>query len=188
MDGQSNGGFRSLEDSYVYRSGSSTTRFRQALCGGDTELKVKESKCLWNQPRVEYLGHIILAVGVKVDLAKVQNMMQWQILKTLKELQGFLGLTSYYRRFVANYRKIAAPLTRCGEFHWTEVRMKAFEALKKAITIALVLALPNFTKPFVVKCDALGTRIRVVLMQEGRLVAYMSKTLSMKNQMMSTYE
>ncbi|XP_073003535.1 uncharacterized mitochondrial protein AtMg00860-like [Typha latifolia] len=117
----------------------------------DNELKVKESKCLWGQPRVKYLGYIISAVGVEANLAKVQNMVQWQIPKTLKELRGFLGLTGYYRRFITNYGKIVAPLTsllKKEEFHWTEAAMKAFEALKKAMTTTLVLALPDFTKPF----------------------------------------
>ncbi|XP_072950434.1 uncharacterized mitochondrial protein AtMg00860-like [Typha angustifolia] len=97
----------------------------------------------------------------------------------------------YYRRFIANYGKIAAPLTslpKKGEFHWNEVATKAFEALKKAMTTALVLALPNFTKPFVVKSNVLGIGSGAILMQEGRPVAYMRKILSMKNQMMPTYE
>ncbi|XP_073009097.1 uncharacterized mitochondrial protein AtMg00860-like [Typha latifolia] len=84
----------------------------------DNELKVKESKCLWGQPRVEYC-QIISMVGAEDDPSKVQNMVQWQIPKTPKELRGFLGLMGYYHRFVANYGKIAAPLTsllKKGEF------------------------------------------------------------------------
>ncbi|XP_073001510.1 uncharacterized mitochondrial protein AtMg00860-like [Typha latifolia] len=123
----------------------------------DNELKVKKSKYLWGQPIVEYLGHIISVAGVEADPAKVQNMVRWQIPKTPKKLRGFLGLTGYCHRFIANYGKIAAPLTsllKNGGFHWIEAATKAFEALKKAMTTALVLALPDFTKPYcgVMRC------------------------------------
>ncbi|XP_072983551.1 uncharacterized mitochondrial protein AtMg00860-like [Typha latifolia] len=74
----------------------------------DNKLKVKESKYLWGQSRVEYIGHIISAAGVEVDPTKVQSMVQWQIPKTPKALRGFLGLMGYYHRFIANYDKIAA--------------------------------------------------------------------------------
>ncbi|XP_073010958.1 uncharacterized mitochondrial protein AtMg00860-like [Typha latifolia] len=98
------------------------------------ELKAKDSKCSWGQQRVDYLGHIITKDGVEVDPNKIQNMVDWPLPKTTKELCGLLGLTGYYRRFVANYSKVAAPLTallRKGAFSWTDKAREAFEALKR---------------------------------------------------------
>ncbi|XP_072998539.1 uncharacterized mitochondrial protein AtMg00860-like [Typha latifolia] len=111
--------------------------------------------------------------------------------KTTKELCGFLGLTSYYRRFVVNSGKVAAPLTsllRKGAFSWTDKARGALEALKKAMISAPVLALVDFIKPFTIEYDASEVGVGVVLMQEGRPVAYMSKAFFERSQLLSTYE
>ena len=111
-------------------------------------------------------------------------MQYWPHPKTLKRLHGFLGLTGYYRKFVKNCGKIAAPLTallKKNSFTWTPSASQDFQTLKMAMCITLVLALPNFTKTFVLECDASGKGIGVVLMQEGRTLAFTRKKLSERN-------
>ena len=130
---------------------------------------MKRSKCAFGSSEVEYLGHIVTKDGVRVDPKKVVAMKEWPHLKTLKSLRGFLGLTGYYRKFVKNYPQFSSPLTlvlRKNAFSWSEVAEKAFLSLKDAMCTTPVLAVPDFTKPFILEWDALGRGIGVVLMQE----------------------
>nr|MDZ8005255.1 RNase H-like domain-containing protein [Nostoc sp. DedSLP05] len=157
----------------------------------DNRLYAKRSKCDFGRTEVEYLGHIISMNGVKVDPRKIEDMKNWPKPKTLKKLRGFLGLTGYYRKFVCNYGRIAAPLTtllKKNSFHWTPVADKAFEHLKQAMCTTPVLAMPDFTKSFIIETDACDTGIGAVLMQEGRPLAFLSKALSGRNLGRSTYE
>ena len=120
------------------------------------------------QKEVEYLGHIISHEGVKVYPNNIKAMMDWPIHKTLKNLRGFLGLTGYYRKFLRNYGRISTPLTtliKKDSFSWTPEETKAFEQLKELMCKSPILTTPDFTKSFIVECDALGNGIGVVLMQ-----------------------
>jgi hypothetical protein len=155
------------------------------------QLFLKQSKCAFGASEVEYLGHLVGKDGVRVDPKKIEAMQDWPHPKTLKSLRGFLGLTGYYRKFVKNYGKIAAPLTtllKKNSFNWTPAAAQAFQTLKMAMCTTPVLALPDFTKTFVLECDASGKGIGAVLMQAGRPLAFTSKQLSEKNLGKPIYE
>ena len=120
------------------------------------QLFANGNKCHFGKSSVEYLGHIISSEGVAADNNKIQVMLNWPPL-SLTALSGFLGLTGYYHRFVANYGSIAVPLTELLKkynFHWGPQVETAFQTLKTAISKILVLALPDFTKSFIVETEA----------------------------------
>ncbi|WVZ96404.1 hypothetical protein U9M48_042044, partial [Paspalum notatum var. saurae] len=159
---------------------------------GKHQFCIKLSKCSFAQREIEYLGHCISAKGVATEPSKVRAVQEWPVPATLKELRGFLGLTGYYRKFIRNYGMIARPLTQLLKkgvaFQWTSVTDEAFQLLKKAMIEAPVLAIPDFSKPFVIETDASDFGLGAVLMQEGHPVAYLSKHLSERNSGLSTYE
>lgn len=150
----------------------------------------KGSKCHFFQKSIEYLGHLVSGEGVRADPSKVEAMNNWPQPKNLKQLCGFLGLTGYYRRFVAGYATIAAPLTELlkkDSFVWGEKATIAFECLKQAMMKTPALQLPDFGKTFVVETDASNVGIGGVLMQEGHLIAFFSKKLGPRSMAASTY-
>lgn len=156
------------------------------------KLYAKRTKCLFGLKALDYFGHInfIRWCGG----GPLQNHMyvgMAQTPKTIKALRGFLGLIGYYRNFVKDYGKISRPLTdmlKKDYFTWNSEVEEAFENLKRPMTSTPVLALPDFSKTFVIECDALGKGIGAVLMQEGKPLAFLSKALSTKNLGLSTYE
>ncbi|KAL3504668.1 hypothetical protein ACH5RR_034509 [Cinchona calisaya] len=128
------------------------------------QLVAKKSKCTFAQKQVEYLGHIILEEGVSAEC-----MIYWPKPENLKQLRGFLRLTGYYRRFVSGYGAIAKPLTEMlkkDNFKWSEKSEKAFERLKLTMSTTPVLALPNFSKSFIIETDACYGGLGAVLMQD----------------------
>jgi len=105
-------------------------------------LFVKRSKCAFGSNTIQYLGHIISANGVAIDLAKVQAVHDWPQPRSTWAVRGFLSLAGYYHKFVCDYGSIAAPLTtllRKDGFLRTEEATTAFEALKLAVTSGPVL-------------------------------------------------
>jgi hypothetical protein len=156
------------------------------------QLLIKHSKCLFAQPKLEYLGHVISGAGVSTDPAKVLAMKDWPVPRNLKEVRGFLGLTGYYRKFIKNYGVLSRPLTdllkKSVQFQWTPTTETAFRTLQQALLDAPVLAVPDFTQPFVVETDACQTGVVAVLMQRDHPVAHLSKALCPKNQALSTYK
>ena len=120
------------------------------------QLYAKRSKCSFAQIEVEYIGHIISDQRVMADPKKVESILSWPKPTTVRQLKGFLGLEGYYRKFVKGYGTIAKPLTlllKKDGFYWNAEADKAFQKLKLAMCSILVLALPDFTKPFVIETD-----------------------------------
>lgn len=154
-------------------------------------LIANQKKCVFAQPSLDYLGHIIYVEGVAADPSKVHAIEQWPTPKSVKEVRGFLGLKGYYHHFVKNYGLLARPLTELLKkvvFHWGQTESDAFTTLKLTMVSLSVLAMPNFDKLFVVESNASGTGIGVVLMQEGHPIAYFSRALSSSSRLKSVYE
>ncbi|XP_021617962.1 uncharacterized mitochondrial protein AtMg00860-like [Manihot esculenta] len=127
------------------------------------QLFAKMSKCSFGTTQIEYLGHVITAEGVTTSSHKIQFVQCWPIPQNIKQLRSFLGLTSYYQRFIQGYGRLAKPLTELlkkGAFEWNETAQEAFITLKQAMINGPVLALPNFSKPFIVETDASGEGIK----------------------------
>ena len=147
----------------------------------DRKLFAKLSKCDFWLEKVQFLGHVISKDGVAVDPNKVESVMEWQQPTTPTEVRSFLGLAGYYRKFIEGFSKLALPLTKLTrkneKFVWNEKCDQSFQELKRRLTTAPVLILPDPKRTFEVYCDASGQGLGCVLMQEGRVVAYASRQL-----------
>jgi hypothetical protein len=130
---------------------------------------------------VPFLGHAVSSEGIVVDPGKVKEVLEWKPPTIVSEIRSFLGLAGYYRRFILNFSKIAKPITvllkKGNKYVWSEACDEAFKHLKKLLTTLPMLAQPDTTKPFDVYCDASGTGLGGVLMQEGQVLSYSSRQL-----------
>ena len=161
---------------------------------GAANLKVKPSKCDLFATQVKYLGHIISAEGIRADPAKVESVREWPVPKTQTEVKSFIGLASYYRRFVKGFADIARPLHQLTEkgkkFRWGDDCQEAFVQLKSRLITAPVLAYPDPQKMFVLDTDASDVGIGAVLSQESddgeHVVAYASRALSKEERRYAT--
>jgi len=134
-------------------------------------LYAKLEKCVFHQPQVEFLGYIISGEGLSMDPKKIQTVTEWKKPAIVRDVQCFLGFANFYRIFIQNYSKIAAPLTRLtrkDKLEWNVEADQAFETLKKAFTTAPILTHPDFQKPFFLETDAFDFALGVILSQPDK--------------------
>ncbi|GBM48620.1 Transposon Ty3-I Gag-Pol polyprotein [Araneus ventricosus] len=135
----------------------------------NANLKLSPKKCRFFQKEVTYLGHVISAEGVKTDPGKIKAVVDWPRPETIHDLRSFLGLCTYYRRFVKNFSTTARPLHKLTEaksnFNWTEECEKSFNSLKQALTSSPILTYPRTDKDFILDTDASNEGIGAVLSQ-----------------------
>ena len=140
----------------------------------ERRIRLKPKKCEFAKPQVAFLGFIVSGEGIKPDPQKVDKLRNYPVPTNVKQLRAFLGLGSYYRRFIPGFASVAAPLnalTTEAEWNWTDECQKVFEALRTAIVEGVVQDHPDFSKPFIVDTDASEIGMGAILSQvddEGR--------------------
>ena len=160
------------------------------------QLYAKVSKCAFFQSSVEYLGHIVSAEGLAVDPAKVKAVQEWKVPTSVTEIRSFLGLAGYYRRFIPQFAKIAAPLTNLTRkntpFTWSLREGEAFKELKEVLQHAPVLQLADPTRDYIVTTDASDFAMGAVLSQvweDGEHpIAYESRKMNATKMNYPTHE
>ncbi|TQE09442.1 hypothetical protein C1H46_004935 [Malus baccata] len=155
-------------------------------------LYAKFSKCQFWLEEVAFLGHVISAQGILVDPQKIAAVENWEQPRTVTEVRSFLGLASYYRRFVKNFSVIALPLTKLTrkevKFEWDSKCEQSFQQLKHFLTHAPVLALPDDDGNFEIYSDASLNGLGCVLMQHGNVIAYASRQLKIHEKNYPTHD
>ncbi|GBG71817.1 hypothetical protein CBR_g9227 [Chara braunii] len=159
------------------------------------QCKINREKSSFGVPSVIYLGHVISGEGLAPEATKVAVVQDWPRPANIRDVRSFLGLASYYRKFIKNFSGIAAPLTdltkKDASFLWTSECQEAFTRLKEALIRAPVLKLPDPTLPFVLTTDA-SQYVGAVLQQDDgnglQPIEYMSKKIKTKKLQDSTYE
>ena len=184
-----------LDDTIVYSPNfeqhlQDLNKVFQALA--DANLTLKASECHFCRSEMTFLGHLITPDGIKPDSGLTSSILAFQKPTTVKDVQAFLGLTDYYRRFIKHYAKVAEPLLKLirsqpsgsnnTPIAWNDDCTVAFNTLKQKLVSPPIMHSPNFSFPFILELDACEYVIGCVLTQEydnhKYVMAYASRTLS----------
>jgi hypothetical protein len=156
------------------------------------QLYAKLSKCSFHQNIIHYLGHIIFEDGIAMDPQKIESIREWTTPKNVTEVRSFMGLASYYRRFIAGFSRIAHPITylqRKGKkFQWTEECERSFRQLKQLSTTAPILRILDLNEDFTVRTDASKEGLGVVLSQKGFVICFESIKLKENERLYATHD
>lgn len=155
-------------------------------CLLDANLRLKPSKCSLFQKEVIFLGHKVSRDGISCDPDKIKAIEEWGVPANVRDVRSFLGIASYYRKFIQGFSTIASPITaltkKGAKFVWDDKCQQAFQILKEKLVSAPILVYPQQEGRFILDTDASNDGLGAVLsqLQEGRehVVAYASKTLS----------
>lgn len=149
-------------------------------------IRLKASKCRFARRKIDILGFRISQDGQEVQSEKVRAVVKMRQPRSIREVQSFLGMANYYRKFIQNFAQIVRPLydltKKENEWNWTKEQQRAFEKVKLVLTNAPILAHPDFSKTFILETDASNFQIGAVLLQEGsdgkeHVIAYASRSL-----------
>ena len=148
-------------------------------------LKLKPSKCQLMQTSIEFLGFIVGGNGIRTDPKKVETVQTWPRPTNLHEVRSFVGLCSYYRKYVSDFAGLCAPLHKLTHKHavfkWSADCERGFRALKEALTESPVLSMPADEGTYYLDTDASNESIAAVLQQEQdgeiKVIAYASRLL-----------
>ena len=136
----------------------------------ENELFINQKKCEFFRDEITFLVFIIKRGKISMKPRKVEAIQNWSVPTTIKEIQAFLGLASFYKKFMRNFSSICAPLTDClkrGNFKWTLSQQKNFVDIKRRLASSPVLQLPDFSSPFEIAVDACGTGIGASYLNEA---------------------
>ncbi|RVW62215.1 Retrovirus-related Pol polyprotein from transposon 17.6 [Vitis vinifera] len=142
----------------------------------DKQLYAKLKKCGFWLDKVSFLGHVVTKNGISIDPGKVDAVSNWMRPNTVIEIQSFLGLASYYKRFIDGFFKIALPMTKLTQkmvkFEWSNDCECSFQELKNILVTTSILTISSSLGGFVMYSDASRQGLGCVLMQPGKVVAY----------------
>lgn len=161
-----------------------------------SNFKIQLDKSEFLRKEIAFLGHIITTEGIKPNPAKIEAIQKFPIPRTNREIKSFIGLLSYYRKFIPDLAKLTKPLTEClkkgRKITLDDRYVKAFETCKNILMNDPILQFPDFSKPFILTTDASNIALGAILSQGhigiDKPICYASRTLSESEINYSTIE